>query len=477
MLVRRHPERFTPRLERVLVRPRAFEPERARTLIQRVLERSEAEARQAAEGLLVDFGSRHRALGKALLNHYELAAPHAPAGAELSSWHKLLIGAYFSMEYAIEAAAFFNPSLVPAPNQNDLPEGALRVCFSFRAVGEGHISSVVFREAVLHASGRLEHVPVGRWVDSPASIDFPRHPLSGLEARLSSLPAELSATLLERLPDPFSYAQLKQAVDEQRQHTSSAEDLHRLQRLLESTEDVYALRFAPETVLGERVIFPVLEHERNGIEDARFTQFTHADGRRVYYGTYTAYDGQRIQPRLLETEDFLSFRSHGLSGKGAINKNLALFPRTLAGRYAMLARIDGVNNYLMFSDKLTHWDDPVLIDEPQELWELGNSGNCGSPLETEAGWLVITHGVGPLRRYVLGAMLLDLEDPTRVIGRLREPMLMPAEDEREGYVPNVVYSCGSLIHQGRVIIPYGISDRAGGIISVALDELLDNLKP
>ncbi len=474
MQVRRHPEQFLPRLERVLARPRSFEHDRSQILIQRVLAMPKEHVRAAAEDVLAEFGQRHRRLASVLEAHYQTASAHLPEGAQPDRWQRLLIGAYFTMEYSIESAAFFNPSLVPAPYQPDLPAGAMKICFSFRAVGEGHISSLVFREALLTAEGLLEPGPEGRFVDAPESTVFPEHALSDLKG-LEKLPDSYKHNLLGRLTNPFTYTQLRQAVDELRGHDTPSDVHNHLQDLLTSFEDVYELQFSLDTSLSERVIFPVLEHERNGIEDARFVQFTEDDGTQRYYGTYTAYDGRRIQPRLLETTDFRNFRSLGLTGAGAVNKNLALFPRKINGQYAMLSRIDGVNNFIMFSDRLTHWDQPELLSEPEALWELGNSGNCGSPLETSAGWLVITHGVGPMRKYVLSAQLLDLDNPRKLIGKLREPLLMPIESEREGYVPNVVYSCGSLIHNDRVIIPYGISDRLGGVMSVDLNELLNKL--
>lgn len=472
--VSRHPERFLPNPERVLARYRGFESERAKTLIQKVLALPEAEVKAAAEGILADFGSRHRHLEQTLRQHWQLAQHHAPQATELKPWQEIVLGAYFTMEYAIEAAAFFNPSLVPAPDQQGVPTGSQRVYFSFRAVGEGHISSVVFREALLDSHGHFQIAAADRQVDAPDQIRFPTHARSELLSQCAHLNVadSLTQALMNALPEAYTYAQLRQAVDEHRHHTSSAEQHHQLHQLLESVEDVYELQFSSDTTLSERVIFPVLEHERNGIEDARFVLFKDDDGQHTYYGTYTAYDGLRIQPRLLETTDFRSFRSFALNGPGAVNKNLALFPRRIKGRYAMLSRLDGVNNFIAFSEQLTQWENPQLLNTPEALWELGNSGNCGSPLETEAGWLVITHGVGPMRQYTLSAMLLDLDDPTQVIGCLTEPLLIPQADEREGYVPNVVYSCGSMLHNGRVLIPYGASDRFGAICSVELETLL-----
>lgn len=479
MPVLRHPERFMPSPERVLARYRPFEAERAQTLVARVLALPQASLQQTLEQVFRDFGERHRALKQILLRHYQQAAHHLSPEQQrqIRPEQQMLLGAYFTMEYAIEAAAFFNPSLVLAADQTGLEEGQQRVYFSFRAVGEGHISSLVFREGLLNADFKLQAQDASRWVEGPSLIRFPSHhkPELRQQALAQGLTEELIDPLLQSLPEPYTYNQLRQAIeDRQRENMPSAQD-QALRQLLESSEDFYELCFDSSTELSERVIFPVLEHECNGIEDARFVRFSGPDGQHTYYGTYTAYDGRQIQPRLLQTDDFVSFRSFGLSGPGAQNKNLALFPRQIKGRYAMLSRLDGVNNYLAFSDRLTHWENPLLIQQPQEPWELGNIGNCGSPLETEAGWLVITHGVGPMRQYTLGAILLDLEDPGKIIGRLHQPLLVPQADEREGYVPNVVYSCGSLIHQGRLLIAYGMSDRCGGLISIELAELLDML--
>jgi predicted GH43/DUF377 family glycosyl hydrolase len=419
LIVERSSTQFRPAPERVLARYRPLENDRATELIGRVLALPTATCEAALEQTLNQFNERHRQLKVTFLRHFEQVAQLLPsnrASESLSESQKCLIGSYFTMEYSLEAAAFFNPSLVPAPNQAGLSPDQLRVIFSFRAVGEGHISSLVFRGAVLE-KGQLLPEPVGRFVDPPETIQ------------------------------------------------------------MDTPKGDYELRFAPETTLSERVIFPMLEHERNGIEDARFVQFTRPDGSQTYYATYTAYDGRQIQPRLLQSDDFFNFHSYALHGAGAINKNLALFPRQINGRYAMLSRIDGINNYIMFSDSLTQWDSAQLIQSPREVWEFGNIGNCGSPLETPAGWLVITHGVGPMRQYALGAILLDLADPRRLIARLREPLMLPLDHEREGYVPNVVYACGGLLHNHRVQIAYGMADSFGGLASVSLEDLLARMSP
>ncbi len=428
--IKRASQQFQPALERVLARYRPLEPVRAAELIARVLALNTAACEATLQQTLAQFAQRHRHLNQTFLRHFEQVSPLLPADCppeSLSPAQKQLIGAYFTMEYAIEAAAFFNPSLVLAPDQTRLQTGQRRVIFSFRAVGEGHISSLVFRSALLE-NGELQLEPLGPYVDPPESVQM----------------VYPEASLMQDL----------------------AHDLDQ-----DLAQD-YELRFSPETALSERVIFPMLEHERNGIEDARFVRFCHPDGNHSYYATYTAYDGRTIQPRLLQTQDFIHFRSFGLRGAGAVNKNLALFPRQINGRYAMLARIDGVNNYIMFSDTLTDWEAPQLLQTPREVWEFGNIGNCGSPLETPAGWLVITHGVGPMRQYALGAILLDLNDPCRLIARLREPLMLPLAQEREGYVPNVVYACGGLIDGDQVHIAYGMADRFGGLATVSLSELL-----
>jgi len=247
-------------------------------------------------------------------------------------------------------------------------------------------------------------------------------------------------------------------------------------KILWLADSYYEIIFSLDTDISDRVIFPISEYERKGIEDARFVQFKDEDGGCIFYATYTAYDGALIMPKLLQTADFYTFKIMPLYGAGAQNKNLALFPRKINGKFAMISRIDGYNNYIMYSDKINIWEKPILLQQPKFTWEFIQIGNCGSPIETEHGWIVITHGVGPMRRYVLGASLLKLDDPAVEIGRLKEPLLIPNHDEREGYVPNVLYSCGSLIHKGKLIIPYGVSDSSTAFAEVDLEELIAKLK-
>lgn len=276
------------------------------------------------------------------------------------------------------------------------------------------------------------------------------------EMRIS---AKHSKSIMEDLPDKFEYYALKNAVKRVlNDNDVSSEKRIALEEITWLVDSYYDIEFHPDSDLSERVVFPISESESRGIEDARFVRFTEDDGSVKVYATYTAYNGHVIMPKLLSTNDFYTFRIMPLHGSGSIGKNLALFPKKINGKYAMLSRVDGVNNYLMFSERTTLWKDPIILQKPKYPWEFTQIGNCGSPLWTEKGWLVITHGVGPMRRYCIGASLLDLEDPSIEIGRLEEPLLMPLEEEREGYVPNVVYSCGSIIHNDSLILPYAVSD-------------------
>ena len=289
---------------------------------------------------------------------------------------------------------------------------------------------------------------------------------------------EHAAAVMDPLGDSFTRSDLNRSVLRIRRETRPVtQDLNSTLDCIQWLADSnYEMRFSPKLAMSERIIFPVSANESNGIEDARFVRFIEDDGSVMYYATYTAYNGHAILPQLIETQDFLHFRVLTLNGSAVQNKGMALFPRRIDGSYAMLSRQDDENLFIMFSDNPHYWSDPKVLLRPAEMWESVKIGNCGSPIETEAGWLVITHGVGPMRKYCIGAALLDLHDPTKVIGRLREPLLAPEGTRREGYVPNVVYSCGSLIHGGELILPYAMSDRASAIVSVSLDELLAALR-
>lgn len=364
-------------------------------------------------GIMSDFDARHRGLS----DQFENRA--VQLGCEgLTPDQRQLTGAYFLMEYSFESAALFNPSMVAHPDQSDVMDGGLRIILSLRAVGEGHVSSLTFRSGTVTKDGRL--------VIDPAE-------------RLASLPRQLS----HRSEDGF---------------------------------DAVEITFDPKHDLSERVIFPVTDAQSRGLEDARFVLFED-DATRRYCATYTAYSSHGIRSELIETEDFVSFRMTSLRGSAALNKGMALFPRKVNGRYAMISRQDGENLYLVTSDDLYDWSDSQLILKPKYLWELVQIGNCGSPIELDEGWLLFTHGVGPMRNYAIGAVLLDKADPSRVLARSREPLLRPLASERGGYVPNVVYSCGGLRQGDRIVLPYGVSDMFSHVTTMPIDVLLRTLDP
>ncbi|MDZ4288076.1 MAG: glycoside hydrolase family 130 protein [Prosthecobacter sp.] len=362
-----------------------------------------------------------------------------------------------------------------------MPEGALRFVMSLRATGEGHISSIEFRTGTIYADGTTSVEPISRFVTVPEIVPNPSYYKRRFNTKLQEMGfnSMYSAAVIEALPEQFTLQQLDESVAGVRR---ISKPIHRdLRRALECIRWLatsnYELRFSPKIALSERIIFPFSSNESNGIEDARFVRFTEDHGSVMYYATYTAYNGRVILPQFIETQDFLHFRVLTLNGTAVQNKGMALFPRRINGRYAMLSRQDDENLFIMFSDNVHEWNDRQLLMRPVEMWECVKVGNCGSPIETEAGWLVITHGVGPMRKYCIGAALLDLNDPTKVLGRLRRPLLSAENNEREGYVPNVVYSCGSLIHGRELILPYAMSDKASAIVSVSLDELLAALTP
>lgn len=423
------------------------------------------------------FADRHVDLRRTFERHFDAVAHRVELPGVISPECRQLIGAYFTHEYAIESAALGNPSIVPSPDQSGLEPGEQRFISSLRAVGEGHVSSIEFRSGVIDANLNVT-------IDEPsgyAATGTRRAPVYDkrvFSAKLAELGTanEISGLILDPLPLHFTCEQLDAAVLElDREGIDRSLSCQTVRTIRTLAASNYELAFAEEPELAERVIFPASPNESHGMEDARFVRFTHDDGSVRYYATYTAYDGFQILPQLIETQDFVSFRIATLNGRCAHNKGIALFPRMIGGRYAALCRHDNENNYLMLSDEVRFWHNTEKIQIPCRPWELVQIGNCGSPLETEAGWLVITHGVGPLREYALGAILLDTDDPCRVIGHLAEPLLLPAEDERDGYVPNVVYSCGSMIHAGHLVLPYGFSDVGARIATVALDDLLARL--
>ena len=479
--LRRHEVTLLPESARVIIRP--FIPgdvQRVTTIIGRALALPEEEVLMQLAAVRLEFDSRHFDIETLLQIHYDKVKPHIFTHRAISKERQLLIGALFSGEYALESAALFNPSIVPHPDQSGIPAGGLRFMMSLRATGEGHISSIEFRVGTISPENAIELLPVSRFVTVPEVVPNPGYRKKRFMIKLHemSLDDDHSAAVMAPLAENFTRSDLNKSVATVIQDTLPiTRNLHRtLESIQWLADSNYELRFCPKLAMSERIIFPVSLNESNGIEDARFVRFVDDDKSVMYYATDTAYNGRTILPQLIETEDFLHFRILTLNGSAVQNKGMALFPRRINGRYAMLSRQDDENLFIMFSDNPHYWSDPQIILRPSEMWESVKIGNCGSPMETEAGWLVITHGVGPMRKYCIGAALLDLHDPTKVIGRLSEPLLAPEGNEREGYVPNVVYSCGSLLHGRQLILPYAMSDKASAIASLSLDELLVALK-
>lgn len=481
LTLRHHGIALAPESARVIIRP--FIPataQRITTILNRVLALSEEDALRHLQDILLEFDSRHLDLEAPLLANFDRVERHISPRHPLSRERKLLIGALFSGEYALESAALFNPSIVPHPDQKGVPKGALRFILSLRATGEGHISSIEFRTGLIDAEGGITLDDVSPFVTVPELDPNPSYRRRPFLDKLHEMGFDnhSTANVMAPLGEDFTWLELNDSMLRARRETKPVtqelkNSLHSIQWLAHSN---YEMRFTPNLAMSERVIFPVSANESNGIEDARFVGFTEDDGSVMYYATYTAYDGHVVLPQLMMTADFLHFRVLTLNGAAIQNKGMALFPRKIAGHYAMLSRQDDENVLIMFSDNPHYWNQPKVLLHPIEMWESVKIGNCGSPIETEAGWLVITHGVGPMRKYSLGAVLLDLEDPTKVIGRLREPLVAPEATSREGYVPNVVYSCGALLHGRDLILPYAMSDRATTIVSVPLDELLAALQ-
>ena len=435
------------------------------------------------EHTLREFASRHRNISRVFARHcaniQDLIEKMEIDFSALSDDRKMLIGSYFTMEYAIESAAFFNPSIVEDFDQAFLEKGEKRIIMSFRATGEGHISSIVFRRGILDKNNDLQVMKIGDHIDKAEITHKKLYNKKRFVKKLQEMhiPEKYSASIMLGLPEKFEYYVLKDAVSKVLSDiTISAERRNALEEVTWLADSFYDVQFKLDSDITERVIFPVSESESRGIEDARFVRFKDDDETEMIYATYTAYNGHTVLPKLLSTKNFYTFRVMPLHGNGVLNKNLALFPSKIKGKYAMLARIDGMNNYLMYSERPTVWNNPVIIQEPRFPWEFTHIGNCGSPIWTEEGWLILTHGVGAMRRYCIGASLFDLDDPSKEIGRLHEPLLAPEEDEREGYVPNVVYSCGAIVHNESLIIPYAVSDYSSTYGVVEMAELIDSLK-
>jgi predicted GH43/DUF377 family glycosyl hydrolase len=476
-----HAKRIGPSLapdpSRVLMRPfRPTTDDIARRIAARVMALPDEQVTGLLGQVLGDFAERHEQMEAIFHKRFEQVKIYLEPGAQLSPERQLLLGAYFTHEYSLESAALFNPSIVRHPDQSGLPPGALRFILSLRATGEGHISSITFRTGIVSAQHRITLTP-----PVPFAVEPERVPNAAYEKGLFShklqeagVQNDFCRRVLDQLHDDFTLKELHAVLlaSGLTTDTTDATATRAARGILLLAESNYDVTFAAGSRVSQRVLFPSAPSQSNGIEDARFVHFQNDDGSFTYYATYTAYDGKITLPQLLETGDFVHFKFSTLNGPAVQNKGMALFPRKVNGQYAMLSRQDDENILLMFSDHIHFWQTPEVLLAPAQAWEFVKIGNCGSPIETEAGWLVLSHGVGAMRKYCLGAFLLDLKDPTRVIGRLREPLLSPNEAEREGYVPNVVYTCGALLHRRELIIPYAMSDSATSFATVALDELL-----
>jgi len=447
-------------------------------IISRVLLLSDERAVELLKSVYFNFSDRHKDIAGVFNENFEKISQYVPDGQKISPTKKELIGAYFTMEYSIESAALFNPSIVPHPNQEGVAPGCLRFIMSLRATGEGHISSIVFRSGIIHEDGSILLNPVSEFVEAPKIRHDQSYVRHMFQLKLEHMKAwnKTSIRVFNDLPESFTFSQLKSRISAVKADSENSYDKQAVKNILWLADSNYFIKFDSKNNISERAIFPISENESKGIEDARFVQFTYDNGDVTYYATYTAYNGVCILPQLLVTKDFVFFDIITLNGEAVQNKGMALFPRKIDGKYVMLSRMDGVNNYIMYSDHLHFWDKAEIIQEPKMPWEFIQIGNCGSPIETSEGWIVITHGVGPMRQYVIGAILLDLENPSKVIAHLEEPFLSPNEEEREGYVPNVVYSCGSLIHNKKLIVPYAMSDITSRIATLDVSDLLARMK-
>ena len=444
---------------------------RINNVIDRVLNLTENETVTLLEKIMVEFSARHSSFKHKLLENYNNINRYIVRPETLTQERKYLLGAYFSKEYSIEAAALFNPSIVPHPDQQYLKPGMLRFILSLRATGEGHISSIEFRTGIVDENNEIYFDTTSRYSELPVRDEQKLYSKEFLSERIT-IENTGQKKLIDSLPDQFTLSEIKNILEKTSIEDDNSVNKNFANSILSVIDSNYNINFHENTSIAERIIFPHSVNESVGMEDARFVKFSEDDCSSTYYATYTAYNGRTFGTQLIETKDFLNFNVRTLHGPGVQDKGMALFPRKINGKYVITSRQGGENMYIMFSDNLYFWDEFKLLKIPKEPWEYIQLGNCGSPVETEKGWLLVTHAVGPFRKYSISACLLDLNDPSEVIGTLKAPLIEPDENEREGYVPNVVYSCGSLVHNGELIIPYAMSDSCSGFAKISMNELM-----
>lgn len=481
MFVRRTLIRLDPDPSRVILQYLDLKKEyRVKSLLNKVNSLLEDEVSSVLNEVVAEFESRHpyfekplegfesgySYFKKALNENFERVRSHINVNSKVSKNRRYLIGAYFTKEYSVESAALFNPSIVPHPDQSNLDPGSLRFIISLRATGEGHISSIEFRTGTLDDINAINLDEATQYAVTPNKKDI-KFTKKFIEDRTKHIP-EFNPEFLDSLPKHLEANELEVLI---RKMNADSLEVSVLTSLMDTN---YDLRFVHQGPLSERVIFPNAKCEAMGMEDVRFVNFIDQD-KSCYYGTYTAYDGTSIKSQLIETNDFIDFKIRSLYGHAIDDKGMALFPRKINGKYAMISRQGGEEISIMFSDNIHFWSQSEKLPIPLKHWKFTQIGNCGSPIETERGWILLTHAVGPLRKYVMSACLLDLEDPTLVLGSLNEPLMMPNHVEREGYVPNVLYSCGALLHGDEIILPYAMSDISTGFATIPLDQLLEKL--
>jgi len=477
--VRRLPVTFRSDFRRVITR--FFNPggeARICNVLDRVRALSDGQVDRLLDDVFLKFRTRHGNIASVFDENYRTALDIVGQSDDCSHNRRMLNGAYLTAEYSIESAALFNPSIVPHHNQRNLPAGAVRIIMSLRATGEGHVSSIVFRTGVIYSDHQIQIDPCSRFTKPVRIVPDKEYekPLFRRKLQEIGVNGVVMDPVMDRLGDSFTSSQLEHAITEARATMPVTSQIE------ESLQDIgwlahsnYQLELPREAEASELVIFPQTSNESHGIEDLRMVRFVEDDGTVIYYGTCTAFDGHRVLPQLIETRDFLRIGVHTINGACALNKGMAIFPRRIGGHYVMCSRIDGENLYIMYSDIVHFWETAELLKTPRHPWGLVQIGNCGSPLETPEGWLLLTHGVGPMRTYCIGAMLLDLNDPLKVLGCLDEPLITPTERERDGYVPNVAYSCGAMIHNGNLYLPFATSDMITRFAIVSLEALLNRL--